>query len=216
MKKLLSLIFMGLLLFSMVLFAADLGSSILTINATVSSKDPSYKMIVSSSELTLDDLTASATTTYDIGSIYAAGTGISQELDSVQEIPFYLGIAQTESRYSTDIRLSLTFSKLTHKKANETGFNAEAIDIPTISTITTRNATLGLTVGDLTRDVSNKGLYTINLDYSILGYFIQANTGLKILKVVYKVPEDFKDSSTEGYMPAGDYTGTITLKVETV
>lgn len=213
MKRIITLLLIGII--SLGMFATDLGSSTLTINANVIGKDPAYKMIASAKALELTGLTGNATTIYKTGDVYVAGTGISTNSSNKTDLTFYLGIAQTESRYSSNVTLSISFSQLVNEKAgtkdaNGKEFKADPIPLPTVTASSTRSETIALKVGPLTKS-NTEGTYTIDLGYSIFGYFMKDNTGLMVLKVVYEIPTAFSETTDTGYMPLGLYTGTITL-----
>ena len=213
MKRIITILLIGMI--SLGMFATDLGSSTLTINANVIGKDPAYKMIASSSAPELTGLTGDASTTYTTGDVYVAGTGISKDSATKTDLTFYLGIAQTESRYSSKVTLSISFPQLVNEKAgtkdtNGKEFKADPIPLPTVTASDTRSETIALKVGSLTES-STKGTYTIDLGYSIFGYFMKDNTGLMILKVVYEIPTTFSETTDTGYMPLGLYTGTVKL-----
>ena len=210
-------------------FAADLGSSTLTINAKVTGKNPSYIMVASNTEgdITLEKLsgaTVKAMETHSTNDIYADGSSTTA---ANKTITFYLGIAQTESRFNSDVTLSLAFSKLTYagvevtkdnqkttEKPNDTEY--DPIPAPEVSVTAHRSTTLALTVPEtLTKDTTHSStdtsIYTLDLDYSIFGYFMKDNTGLMTMKVVYTIPATITDSSAKASMPLGTYTGTVTL-----
>lgn len=193
-------------------------SSTLTINAEVAAITPSYKMVASNSTLTLES-TASATemTSHKTENLRADGTA--------ETVTFYLGIAQLQARYNSDVTLTLKFSNLTFKENEKTKTSTETasytpIPAPTVTTLTggQRSETVALKVGDLTSGSTSdtENTYTIELDYSIFGYFMPSTTGLMVMKVDYTVPttvtEDLKTAeNAKGYMPLGTYTGTVTL-----
>lgn len=198
-------------------------TSTLNINAEVAAITPSYKMVASNNALTLAGIADSVETpTHKTTDLKADGSN--------ETVTFYLGIAQTQARYNSDVTLTLKFSNLTFKENEKTKNSKETasytpIPAPTVTTVTgeQRSETIALKVGDLTTGTTSdtENDYTIVLDYSIFGYFMKGNTGLMVMKVDYTIPttvtEDLKTASNaKGYMPLGTYTGTVILEVTSV
>ena len=228
MKRIITLLLIGMLAFS-AFAGTQISSASLTINAKVTGKNPSYIMVASNTagDITLENLsgtTVTATETHLTNDIYADG---SSTTDANKTITFYLGIAQTESRFNSDVTLSLAFSKLTYAGVEVTKDNQKTtekpqdteydpIPAPAVTATSHRSTTLALTVPEnLTKDTTNSSgdtsIYTLDLDYSIFGYFMKDNTGLMTMEVVYTIPATITDSDTRASMPLGTYTGTVTL-----
>ena len=132
-----------------------------------------------------------------------------------------VSLIQTEARYSGNIAVEFTFSELSYdNEKNGKTVNGKTVDTtatyktdyPTLTQEYTRSSTLALNVGSLTiTDKTGKG--TVNLEYTILGYFIKDGTKLTTVKATYTIPPYVEDTSSAAYLPFGVYSGTVTVNI---
>lgn len=222
MKKIITLLMMGMLAFG--IFGATESTSTLTISATVEEIVPTFQLQASLNKtfLTHTDLnsTGGSTATLDTGK-HRFINGITDLFNSTTEndtLVVYFRLLQTASRYATDVGISMTFTPLVYEnKKTETLDGTYYTDLPVISDTNVRAGSLGLIVdaftptetSTTTKSPKDTIEYKSNLDYSIFGYFIPANTTLLTFTATYKMPA--RDESTK-YMPYGTYIGTVTVK----
>ena len=233
MKKIITLLMMGMLAFG--IFASTTNTSTLTISATVKDITPTFQLqssLVSSFTSHKDlDSTNDKTATLNAGEhrFINGKTDLFNGKTENDTLVVYFRLLQTESRYATDVNISMTFTRLVYAGRNGDGLtsrdgeNVEGnyyTDLPVLSEIVTRPESLGLKVESFTTTATSTTPsastdtieYTSKLDYSIFGYFIPANTTLITFTATYNMPA--RDESTK-YMPYGDYKGTVTVKYTT-
>ena len=233
MKKIITLLMMGMLAFG--IFASATNTSTLTILATVKDITPTFQLQSSlvSSFISHEDLdsTNGSTATLDAGAhrFINGKTDLFNSKTENDTLVVYFRLLQTESRYATDVNISMTFTPLVYagrngdeltSRDNENVEGNYYTDLPVLSYIDERPESLGLKVESFTTTATSTTPsastdtieYTSKLDYSIFGYFIPANTTLITFTATYNMPP--RDESTK-YMPYGDYKGTVTVKYTT-
>lgn len=208
-------------------FATTANPAVLTINAKVEEIIPTFILRASTdSSLTVGSTTVDLGSNTDDIATLDTGThrftkGVGGTVADDNSLVVYFGLVQNESRYASDITVSMEFSKLKYIGNGDTndmpkGTTTDtlkddyATELPVIDGISKRSSTIGLTVGDFTKNDANsndeKITYTSTLDYSIFGYFIRKDTTLILFKATYNLPTY---SDNRAYMPFGNYQGTV-------
>lgn len=232
MKRIITLLLIGMLAFS-----AFASTTILNIEATVAKINPTYsiegKITYKKNEgKDAKDTSTTASATSDIVSVdegkattanlkadnirLTSGTEVNNVDRDDDTFIVEVSLIQTEARYSGNIAVEFTFSELSYDNTK----NGKTVDttatyktdFPTLTQAYTRPGTLALNVGSLTTtDKTGKG--TVNLEYTILGYFIKDGTKLTTVKATYTIPPYVGDTSSTAYLPFGKYSGTVTVTI---
>ena len=215
-------------------FAGD--SSILYITAKVPEISPTFSLQATlnssfTSYTNLDSKNGSTATLNAGENRFINGkTDLFNNTTENDTLVVYFRLLQTESRYASDVKITMTFTPLVYQGRNSDGLttrNEEDVagnyytDLPVVSNITKRPSTIGLEVGDFTTTSTSTTptskdstiAYTSTLDYSIFGYFIPSNTELLTFTATYNMP--VRDDNTT-YMPYGDYKGSVTVLYESI
>lgn len=229
MKKIITLLMMGMLAFG--IFAS---ATTLDITATVAKINPTYSVTGSIlyGKNTGKEASTTTTTTGTVtveegknGKLTALNARFtkSTEYNSVDKdddtFIIKVSLLQTEARWTAPVTVKFDFSEIKYSKgvADNQSDDPEGVFTtgkPSKITAKLRDTTVALAVTGGAESTS--GDYTATLTYSPFGYFIKSGAEIVSLTATYDIPawdDENSETTTNGYMPFGTYTGTVTVTI---